>query len=130
MFTLQDIKDAHAKVRSGADFPAYIQDLIMLWVHSYKVFVADWHAEYVWVDWISLVSDPTYDTLLIAHESNPEQFIAYLKAHQQWESDYMTFCRQSAETWVSYWIVDTASMTCTYYDSVEKNLLVENIPTI
>jgi hypothetical protein len=27
MFTLQEIKDAHSKVKSGADFPKYVHDL-------------------------------------------------------------------------------------------------------
>lgn len=32
MFTIQQIKDAHSKVKSGADFPAYIQDIKKLGV--------------------------------------------------------------------------------------------------
>ena len=46
MFTLQQIQDTHAKVKSGADFPQYIQDLKDLWVRSYTIFVSDGHAEY------------------------------------------------------------------------------------
>ena len=30
MFTIAQIKEAHSKVKSGADFPQYIQDLIQL----------------------------------------------------------------------------------------------------
>ncbi len=44
MFQLTKIKDAHAKVKSGADFPAYIQDLIQLGVLSYDTFVMDGHS--------------------------------------------------------------------------------------
>lgn len=32
MFTIEQIKEAHSKVKSGADFPNYIQDLIILGV--------------------------------------------------------------------------------------------------
>ena len=32
MFTIQQIKDAHSKVKSGADFPKYMQDIIALGV--------------------------------------------------------------------------------------------------
>ncbi len=32
MFTIEQIKEAHAKVKSGADFPNYIHDLIILGV--------------------------------------------------------------------------------------------------
>ena len=34
MFTIAQIKEAHDKVKSGADFPKYIQDLINLAGHS------------------------------------------------------------------------------------------------
>lgn len=32
MFTVEQIKTAHSKVKSGADFPAYIQDIKKLGV--------------------------------------------------------------------------------------------------
>ena len=32
MFTIEQIKNAHAKVKSGADFPTYVQNLIKLGV--------------------------------------------------------------------------------------------------
>ncbi len=31
MFTVEQIKTAHSKVKSGADFPAYIQDIKKNW---------------------------------------------------------------------------------------------------
>ena len=34
MFTVNQIKEAHSKVKSGADFPAYIQDIKKLGVYS------------------------------------------------------------------------------------------------
>lgn len=43
MFTLDQIREAHAKVKSGADFPHYIQDLIVLGVQKYDIFVHDGH---------------------------------------------------------------------------------------
>jgi hypothetical protein len=41
MFTVEQIKTAHGKVKSGADFPAYIQDIKKLGVTSYETFVTD-----------------------------------------------------------------------------------------
>jgi hypothetical protein len=41
MFTIEQIKSAHTKVKSGADFPNYFKDLIQLGVTSYEAFVAD-----------------------------------------------------------------------------------------
>ena len=32
MFTIQQIKEAHSKVKSGSDFPKYVQDIIALGV--------------------------------------------------------------------------------------------------
>ena len=39
MFTVEQIKVAHSKVKSGADFPAYIQDIKKLGVTFYETFV-------------------------------------------------------------------------------------------
>ena len=46
MFTLQAIKDAHSKVKSGADFPTYIQELKVLGITKYDTYVRDGHAVY------------------------------------------------------------------------------------
>jgi hypothetical protein len=43
MFTLEQIKQAHDKVQTGADFPNYIQDLINLGVEDMTLFVNDGH---------------------------------------------------------------------------------------
>ncbi|MDR6968468.1 uncharacterized protein YbcV (DUF1398 family) [Flavobacterium arsenatis] len=39
MFTVEQIKQARSKVKSGADFPNYIQDLIELGVLSFETFI-------------------------------------------------------------------------------------------
>jgi uncharacterized protein YbcV (DUF1398 family) len=46
MFTIEQITAAHSKVKSGADFPAYIQDIKKLGVTQYKSFVTDGHTDY------------------------------------------------------------------------------------
>ena len=46
MFTLDQIKTAHSKVKSGADYPNYVQDLIKLGVTGYDTYVSDGHAVY------------------------------------------------------------------------------------
>ena len=46
MFTVEQIKAAHSKVKSGADFPAYIQDIKKLGVTYYETFVTDGHTDY------------------------------------------------------------------------------------
>ena len=46
MFTLDQIKSAHSKVKSGADFPAYIREIKELGVTYYEAYVADGHVDY------------------------------------------------------------------------------------
>lgn len=130
MFTLEDIKDAHSKVQSGADFPRYIQDLIKLWVKSYTVSVVDGHTEYRWDDSYTISSDARYESLDIKEQSNQELFMRYLKKHQEWLSDYLTFCNQAAQSWITKWVVDTNDMTCAYYDLADTTILIENIPSV
>lgn len=46
MFILEQIKTAHSKVKSGADFPKCIQDLKQLGVAYYETYVEDGHTDY------------------------------------------------------------------------------------
>lgn len=129
MFTIDQIKEAHSNVKSGADFPKYVQDLIALGVKRYESFVSDGHAEYYGSDGYKEQSEAKYPDFVIAGHSNKVQFQKDLKEHQQGKTDYLTFCRISAELGVEKWVVDLTKMTCTYYDKSGKELLVETIPT-
>lgn len=79
MFTLEQVSAAHAKVKGGADFPAYVQDLIRLGVESYDIFVTDGHGEYQGEKNYSIRSAAGYATLHIVDSSNKETFIHNLK---------------------------------------------------
>lgn len=127
-FTLQQIKDRHAQVRSGADFPAYIHDLKQMGVTSYTTYVSDGHTDYQGAGGYMIASPAKYDSKTIAPQSKKEQFQKILKEHQQGKSDYATFCTLCAELGVEKWMVDMQAMTCTYYDAEKKELLVEAIP--
>lgn len=128
MFTIEQIKAAHSKVRSGADFPKYIQELINLGVVSYDAFVADGHTEYFGEADFQLRSAAKYETIPVAESGGIEKFKHYLKIHQQGETDYLTFCSHCAESGVEKWRVDTKRMTCTYFDKNGDQMLVEKIP--
>jgi len=128
MFTIQQIHEVHSKVKSGADFPKYVQDLIELGVLSYDTFVADGRAEYFGANEYKQKSGAKYETLTLSETSDAEKFKHYLKIHQLGETNYHTFCAHSAETGVHKWTVDLAKMTCTYYDCAGNEMLVENIP--
>lgn len=128
MFTLDQIKAAHSKVKSGADFPNYIQDLIKLGIISYETFVSDGYTVYAGNNNYTITSPPKYDALIVAEKSNGEQFISDLKAHQQGKTNYPTFCNDCARSGVEKWVVDMSKMTCTYFDKAGKMVLEEKIP--
>ncbi|GEC78444.1 DUF1398 domain-containing protein [Flavobacterium aquatile] len=130
MFTVQQIKDAHSKTKTGADFPQYIQDIIALGVTSFETFVFDNHTVYYGSNDFQTSSVGFLETLTIADQSNIEQFKLDLKAHQQGKTDYMTFLNDCAKSGVEKWIVVMDKMTCSYYDKAGNEMVVEVIPSV
>jgi len=128
MFTIDQIQAAHSKVKSGADFPVYIQDLIALGVTKYDTFVIDGHSLFYGNDGYKVESNPKYGGLSVLSSSKQEQFVNRLKLHQQGGTDYSTFCQDAADNGVEKWTVDTASMTCNYFDKSGNLILAEKIP--
>ena len=128
MFTVEQIKTAHSKVKSGADFPNYIREIKQLGVASYVTWVTDGHTEYFGENGFRATSEPKYASLEIAGRSEKSAFVQFLKTHQQGGSDYPTFSRQAAETGIEKWVADLAEMTCTYFDRAGSEILVEQIP--
>jgi len=129
MFTIDQINEAHAKVKSGADFPNYIQDLIKLGVTGFETFVTDGHTVYFGEDGIKIQSDANHAVIKLADESDKDQFQEDLKDHQQGKTSYQTFCLDCAWSGVEKWVVDMAKMTCVYFDKSGNEMLSEAIPT-
>jgi uncharacterized protein YbcV (DUF1398 family) len=130
MFELKEISAAHLKVKSGNDFPAYVQELIALGVQRYETTVSDGRIKYFGDADYEIKTKPKYARLNISNIPDNERFKHYLRIHQRGQSDYPTFCKQCAETGVEKWIVDTAKLTCTYYDKFGNVMLEEEIPKI
>ena len=130
MFTIEQIKEAHSKVKSGADFPNYVQELIKLGVTSYETYVADGQTHYFGKNNIKVQSEPKYSTLIVADTSDKIQFVNDLRNHQKGNTNYPTFCNDCAKSGIEKWVVDTEKMTCIYYDKLKNKMLIENIPTI
>ncbi len=128
MFTVEQIKAAHSKVKSGADFPSYIQEIKKMGVTRYETFVTDGHTDYYGADSYKTTAPARYETLTVADVCNKEQFKTDLKEHQQGKTDYATFIGTSAKLGVEKWIVSMAAMTCTYYDKAGNEILAEHIP--
>lgn len=128
MFTLEQIHTAHSKVKSGADFPAYIQAIKSLGVTQYEAYVTDGHVEYHGSNHHSVISPAKYSPLDIAEIPDKESFKAELLAHQQGKTDYNTFIRMCADKGIEKWIINMEKMTCTYFDKVGNEVLKEVIP--
>lgn len=127
-FTIEQIKAEHQKVKSGADFPQYIQAIKNLGVSHYTVYVTDGNTQYFDTDNESEYTGKKYDELTVSENLNLEQFKTRLKLHQQGGTDYLTFCSDCAENGVEGWNIDLNAMTCTYFDKEENEILVEQIP--
>jgi len=130
IFEINEITAAHSRVKSGADFPKYVQELINLGVKKYDSFVSDGHTVFFGDDSYKIQSEPKYSKLNIANISDKERFKHYLKNHQRGQTDYPAFCNHSAETGVEKWTVDMNKMTCTYYDKSNSKMLEVQIPTV
>ncbi|PRB06146.1 phage envelope protein [Chryseobacterium sp. MYb7] len=127
-FTIENIKAEHQKVKSGADFPQYIQAIKALGVSHYKAYVSDGNTEYFNNQNESVQTGRKYDTLTVSDTLNLDHFKTRLKLHQQGGTDYMTFCKDCAENGIKGWTMDLHVMTCTYFDQNETDVLAEQVP--
>lgn len=128
MFTIEQIKAAHSKVKSGADFPAYIRDLKEIGVTSYETFVTDGHSDYYGTDNFKTTSPTKYNQLAVAAVCSADKFKHDLKEHQQGKTDYQTFIEMCAAFGINKWTVSLSQMTCTYFDRAGNEILQEIIP--
>jgi uncharacterized protein YbcV (DUF1398 family) len=127
-FTLEQIRAAQTKVKTGADFPAYARELAQLGVTNYETFLGDGHTAFRGTENFHLESAPRDSLLEIAPISNADDFRSALKIHQAGQTDFPTFCLQAAEAGIEKWRVDLSGMTCTYFDKTGKEIVVEKIP--
>ncbi len=128
MFTTEQIKAAHSKVKSGADFPAYIQEIKALGVTRYEAYVTDGHVDYHGANNYTAKAPAKYDTKEVSDTVKSEEFKAELRAHQQAKTDYLTFINMCATVGVEKWEICMDKMTCTYFDKAGNEVLVEAIP--
>lgn len=129
MFTLEQIESAHSKVKSGADFPAYVQDLKNMGVNAYEIYVEDGKEIYLDQRGNILSSTAKYEKKIIHPTLNLERFKLDLKRHQKGESDYMQFIEDCAASGIVKWKMDIIKMTCTYFDIQDVEVMTEQIPS-
>ena len=128
LFTLEQIKAAHSKVKSGADFPNFVQEIKSLGLAYYEHFVADGRTVYHGANGFVLPAPAKWPATEIAAIGNVSMLEHNLKIHQQGQTSYLTFCSQAAEAGVEKWTVDVIKMTCVYYDKAGNTMITEAIP--
>jgi uncharacterized protein YbcV (DUF1398 family) len=96
MFTVEQINAAHSKVKSGADFPAYIKEIKSLGVTHYEAYVPDGHIDYHGGSDYTIKVPAKYDPLIVADHARIEEFKTELIAHQQGKTDFLTFIKMCA----------------------------------
>ena len=128
MFTIKQIHSAHRKVKSGADFPAYIKEIKALGVTHYEAYVTDGHIDYHKGEEFTLTDQAKYEPVKIAEYTNKEGFKFELIDHQQGKTDYNTFIEMCGKMGIERWKVSLEKMTCIYYDKAGNEILTEKIP--
>ncbi len=128
IFTVAQLKAAHSKVKSGADFPSYIKEIKALGVTHYETYVTDGHIDYHGGDNYTAKTPAKYEPLTIADTAKVDGFKAELIAHQQGKTDFLTFIKMCATTGIEKWEICMDKMDCTYYDKAGNKVLVEQIP--
>lgn len=130
MFSIEEIKAAESKIKTGADFPQFIKEIKALGVVRNDVYVANGLSVYFNSDDYSVQASPDeYPELVINSEPSAEKLEHALNNHQRGETDYFTFCKQAADAGVEKWVIDLNSMTCSYLDTKQAELVKEEIPS-
>ena len=127
MFTLEQIHNAHSKVKTGADFPNYVREMKDLGVLCYYAFVQDGHCEYRGNNEYLISSEALYPDKVVVNELDKDAFILNLKRHQQGLTDYFTFCEDCARSGVSKWLMNLEENVCIYYDKQDVEVHREEI---
>lgn len=128
MFTIEPINQAFGKVRSGADFPQFVQDLKEVGVTHYDNFVSDGRTKYYGINNFTLAGGSKYPKMEVNNISSADKLKHAISIHQQGQTDYPTFCQQVSDAGVEKWTTHMIEMTVTYLDKKGNKLTVESIP--
>ncbi|MEP7279502.1 MAG: DUF1398 family protein [Bacteroidota bacterium] len=74
MFTSEQAAAAHAKVKSGMDFPRYVRELVGLGGTRYETLVFEGHPIYYGTGGYNNRTDAKYPVLEKAGQRNPDLF--------------------------------------------------------
>ena len=124
------MKAAHARVKSGEDFPAYVQEIKEMGLLRYDFMVKDGRTTYHGANGFQVSSDRSYGEKTISAQASPAAVKQIIAEHQQGKSDFPTFCTLVADAGVEKWLVDTEAMLCSYYDRSGNSMVAEPIPDV
>ncbi|MBC8059051.1 MAG: DUF1398 family protein [Clostridiaceae bacterium] len=130
MFTKEQIETAHNKVKSGADFPKYVNEIKNMGIRSHEVMLSDGTWIFKGVDEQVVQFKRGLENVNVSTKSSQEKFKQILSMHQKGETDYPTFCIQAGEAGVEKWISDFEHMTVTYIDLSGNIIDVEPIQIV
>lgn len=128
MFTIDQIHEAFKRVKSGADFPQFVQDLKSIGVTHYDNYVADGRTKYYGTNDFTVDGEAKYPSIVVNTKSSADKLKHSISIHQQGQTDYPTFCIQAADAGVEKWTTHMIEMTVTYLDKQGNKLIVEPIP--
>lgn len=128
MFTARQIKEAYAKVKSGSDYPGYVQELKALGVTHYDYVVESDSNVFYGDKGFSLKVENQHDRVQVAGRSSKEKLQDAISVHQKGQTDFKAFRGQAADAGVEKWVSDLEKMQVHYYDKAGTLLLSEPIP--
>ncbi|ABP90732.1 TPA: DUF1398 family protein [Streptococcus suis] len=129
MFTLENINHGHEQF-TGPDFPkliAYFKDLGMV---ENIVDIQSGQVTYRSQTGQTLEKQGYQVTIPVSDQANLDQFVTILRNHQAGQTDFLTFCQETAEAGIYKWVIDLEAMTCSYMDKAEQAVFVETIPSV
>lgn len=127
MFTHEIIDEALNRVKSGADFPKYVQELKSFGVTHYDHYVSDGNNIYYGLDEFELKGKSKYPHIPINDIGSSDKLKHTIAIHQQGGTDYLTFCEQAAEAGVHKWTTSILKMTVEYLDKNGNAMVLEAI---
>jgi uncharacterized protein YbcV (DUF1398 family) len=116
VFTIEQVKDLHARLGSAKTLSEYVRALKALGVERYDSYLVDGHSEYFGLDGHRVVSPPVHEVLPVAKTGQRETFLQHLRRHEQRQTTYLEMSRGLAQCGIEKRTVDTGRMTMTFYD--------------
>ncbi|EMF49980.1 DUF1398 family protein [Streptococcus parauberis] len=123
-------KDAITKAQEefgGRNFPMLVQAFLDLGMVSNTVNIKDGKAIYNDKD-DNQVAMAAFQVEAVAENLDKDYFMQQLKLHQSGQTDFSTFCKDTADAGIYKWDVDLLVKTCTYFDLDDQMVYSEPIP--